>query len=137
MILFKLKTLFLINFLFLSCIEDEINFNSSYNHPQIIFSGKHWWNYDILSVDIYGNELSHITRNEWSDSEPISSADGTQLIFATDRDGNREIYSLDIATIEVPNLLPITHLFFFASGKKSSALAPNSVVSVFKQMEQC
>ena len=100
MILFKLKTLFLINFLFLSCIEDEINFNSSYNHPQIIFSGKHWWNYDILSVDIYGNELSHITRNEWSDSEPISSADGTQLIFATDRDGNREIYSLDIAYVD-------------------------------------
>ena len=90
-------TLFLL-FIF-SCVDKDKSVYSSYNNPKIIYSGYKWWNYDIISVDIFGNDLSHLTRNSWTDTEPIASPNGTQLIFASDRDGNREIYSLDIAYV--------------------------------------
>ncbi len=95
----KNKLLILILFLFNACVDNEKNIFSSYNKPLIVFSGYKWWNYDIISVDINGNDYSHITRNQWADTEPIVSRDGSQLIFASDRDGNREIYSMDVAYV--------------------------------------
>ena len=95
----KNKLLILILFLFNACVDNEKNIFSSYNKPLIVFSCYKWWNYDIISVDINGNDYSHITRNQWADTEPIVSRDGSQLIFASDRDGNREIYSMDVAYV--------------------------------------
>ena len=95
----KNKLLILILFLFNACVDNEKNIFNSYNKPLIVFSGYKWWNYDIISVDINGNDYSHITRNQWADTEPIVSRDGSQLIFASDRDGNREIYSMDVAYV--------------------------------------
>ncbi len=79
-----------------SCVDRDKAGSVSYNQPQIIFSGYKWWNYDIISVDIFGNDYSHITKNQWVDTEPKVSPDGSQLIFASNRDGNREIYSMEI-----------------------------------------
>ena len=95
----KNKLLILILFLFNACVDNENSIYSSYSKPLIVFSGYKWWNYDIISVDINGNDYSHITRNQWADTEPIVSRDGSQLIFASDRDGNREIYSMDVAYV--------------------------------------
>ena len=82
-----------------SCIDKDKTIYTAYDHPQIVYSGYQWWNYDIISVDIFGNDFSHITKNEWADTGPIVSPDGSQLIFASDRDGNREIYSMNIAFV--------------------------------------
>ena len=82
-----------------SCIDKDKTIYTAYDHPQIVYSGYQWWNYDIISVDIFGNDFSHITKNQWADTGPIVSPDGSQLIFASDRDGNREIYSMNIAFV--------------------------------------
>jgi len=95
----RLIILIILSSFIFSCIDRDKNVYASYRQPQIVFSGYHWWNYDIISVDIFGNDFSHITRNQWSDTNPIVSPDGSQLIFASDRDGNREIYSMDIAFV--------------------------------------
>ena len=117
----KNRLLILINFSFFlfSCIDRDKNISYAYDNPQIVFSGYQWWNYDIISVDIFGNDYSHITRNEWADTDPIVSPDGSQLIFASDRNGNREIYSLDIKFIggyynwTVENLKNISEDLYF------------------------
>ena len=98
MMKYKLTYTFFL-FFFFSCVNEDKSVYSSYNNPKIIYSGYKWWNYDIISVDIFGDNLSHLTRNSWTDTEPTVSPDGTQLIFASDRNGNREIYSLDIAYV--------------------------------------
>ncbi|MFQ6610829.1 MAG: hypothetical protein ACE5D7_08540 [Fidelibacterota bacterium] len=69
---------------------------ASYRSPSVIYSGYRWWNYDILITDIFGNNITHLTRNEWYDREPVVTFDGRKLLFITDRDGNKEIYTMDL-----------------------------------------
>lgn len=50
----------------------------------------------ILPVDIlYKNDLN-ITNNPANDSSPCFSPDGTKIAFVSDRDGNKEIYIMNI-----------------------------------------
>ena len=118
MVRYKFLFFFIIAMVF-SCVDSEKMVFASYNKPKILYSGYKWWNYDIISIDIYGDDLSHITRNSWTDTEPKASPDGTKLIFASDRDGNREIYSLDLAYIggyynwNVDNLTNLTNDPYF------------------------
>ena len=95
----RLVILIIISVFNFSCIDRDKTVYTAYDYPQIVYSGYQWWNYDIISVDIFGNDFSHITKNQWADTGPIVSPDGSQLIFASDRDGNREIYSMDIAFV--------------------------------------
>ena len=41
-----------------------------------------------------GTDLRQLTANWWSDSDPAWSPDGTQIAFASDRDGDFEIYTM-------------------------------------------
>ena len=67
-----------------------------YIDPHIIFTSRRWWNYDIFIADIYGGNMTHLTKNQWLDFNPAISGDGKKLAFISDRDGNREIYTVDL-----------------------------------------
>ena len=43
-----------------------------------------------------GSELIKLTNNENNDWSPKVSPDGSQIVFISDRDGNREIYTMNI-----------------------------------------
>ena len=67
-----------------------------YIDPHIIFTSRRWWNYDIFIADVYGGHMTHLTKNKWLDFNPAISNDGSKLAFVSDRDGNRDIYALDL-----------------------------------------
>jgi len=67
-----------------------------YIDPHIIFTSRRWWNYDIYITDVYGGHMTHLTKNNWLDFNPAISNNGTKLAFVSDRDGNREIYTVDL-----------------------------------------
>ena len=72
-----------------------------YIDPHIIFTSRRWWNYDIFIADVYGGHMTHLTKNKWLDFNPAISNDGSKLAFVSDRDGNREIYALDLIWMDV------------------------------------
>jgi TolB protein len=47
-------------------------------------------------MDADGTNLVNVTDNPAADEHPTWSADGTQISFASDRDGNFEIYVINI-----------------------------------------
>ena len=85
-------------FIFLLIIgcENNGNIQSTYIDPQIMFSSRRWWNYDIFISDIYGGHITQITKNKWIDFNPSISRDSKKIAFISDRDGNREIYTGDL-----------------------------------------
>ena len=68
--------------------------------PQIIFSSRRWWNYDIFISDVFNGRMTQLTKNKWIDFNPSISADGHKLAFVSDRDGNREIYLLNLEWLD-------------------------------------
>ena len=68
--------------------------------PHIIFSSIRLWNYDIFIADMYSENITHITKNKWLDFSPNVSHDGKKLSFISDRDGNREIYLVDLVWMD-------------------------------------
>ena len=84
---------------FFSCENNNFS-NSEYIDPQIIFSSRRWWNYDIFIHDIYGGHSTQITKNKWIDFNPVISPDLKKLLFVSDRDGNREIYATDLQWLD-------------------------------------
>tara|TARA_Y100000996_G_scaffold217419_1_gene170798 strand:+ start:2424 stop:3518 length:1095 start_codon:yes stop_codon:yes gene_type:complete len=92
--------LFILNItFFISCENNNLS-NSEYIDPQIIFSSRRWWNYDIFIHDIYGGHSTQITKNKWIDFNPAISPDSKKLLFVSDRDGNREIYATDLEWLD-------------------------------------
>ena len=71
-----------------------------YIDSHIIFTSRRWWNYDIYITDVYGGYMTHLTKNKWLDFNPVISNDGTKLAFVSDRDGNREIYTVDLVWMD-------------------------------------
>ena len=81
--------------LFISCNKTGA-IKESYIDPHIIFTSRRWWNYDIFITDVYNGHMTHLTKNKWIDFNPVISAEGSKLAFISDRDGNREIYIVDL-----------------------------------------
>jgi len=52
-------------------------------------------NYDIWVLDTVTGERTRLTINEAWDGNPCISGDGEKVVFASDRDGNREIYMIN------------------------------------------
>ena len=86
---FNLNILFVL--IFFGC-ENYSAVNNNYIDPQIIFSSRRWWNYDIFISDIYAGKMTQLTKNKWIDFNPSISPDGEKLLFVSDRSGNRDIY---------------------------------------------
>ena len=86
-----LKSLFLLSTIMISC-DNTTAINNQYIDPQIIFSSRRWWNYDIFISDIYSGQITQLTKNKWIDFNPSISADSKKLLFVSDRDGNRDIH---------------------------------------------
>ena len=76
--------------------ENSQNFDNQYIDPQIIFSSRRWWNYDIFIADIYNGNTTHLTRNKWIDFNPSVSPDTKKITFVSDRSGNRDIYVINL-----------------------------------------
>ncbi len=51
---------------------------------------------EISIVDVDGNNIIHLTDNEFEEWHPEVSPDGKHIAFMSDRDGNFEVYSMNI-----------------------------------------
>ena len=98
---FITQKIFLVFFLaiMISCENDYVP-QQRYIDPQVIFSSRRWWNYDIFIHDIFSGNSTQLTKNKWIDFNPRISPDAKKLLFVSDRDGNREIYKLDIEWLD-------------------------------------
>tara|TARA_Y100000748_G_scaffold34750_1_gene25686 strand:+ start:384 stop:1454 length:1071 start_codon:yes stop_codon:yes gene_type:complete len=81
---------------YLSCENSGGFIEDDFIEPQIIFSSRRWWNYDIFISDLSGGNTTQITKNKWIDFNPSISRDSKKLSFVSNRDGNREIYIVDL-----------------------------------------
>ena len=91
--------LFFFLFIPISCEKIGV-MEEPYIDPHIIFTSRRWWNYDIYISDIYGNNTTHLTKNQWLDFNPEISPNGKKLAFISNRDGNREIYTVDLVWMD-------------------------------------
>ena len=86
-------------FLIPSCEKTNV-LEDPYIDPHIIFTSRRWWNYDIFIADVYGGYMTHLTKNKWLDFDPNVNHDGSKLAFVSGRDGNREIYTVDLVWMD-------------------------------------
>tara|TARA_B110000438_G_scaffold301275_1_gene355743 strand:- start:438 stop:1517 length:1080 start_codon:yes stop_codon:yes gene_type:complete len=104
-----------LNFLIIVSCENFSSIEKLNLDPHIIFTSRRWWNYDLFITNIYGDQITHLTKNEWLDFNPAISASGNKLAFVSNRDGNREIYIMDLIwrdgykQWEAQNLINITN----------------------------
>lgn len=61
--------------------------------PGRVFNGKHW---EIGSINIQTKAITRITNNTEDDDWPAYAPDGKKLVFESGRDGNSQIYVMDI-----------------------------------------
>jgi Tol biopolymer transport system component len=63
---------------------------------EIVFSSTDvdHFNFDICKIDESG-EITNLTNNPYHDLNPKFSPDGSQILFSSSRNGNREIYVMD------------------------------------------
>ncbi len=54
--------------------------------------------FDVLRVDVKVGRVDNLTRHPANDWGAVWSPDGQSIIFASDRDGDMEIYSMDLST---------------------------------------
>ena len=70
----KLNKKLISSFLFfLVGCESDATFRNEYIDPQIIFSSRRWWNYDIFISDVYSGHMTQLTKNKWIDFNPSIS----------------------------------------------------------------
>ena len=55
-------------------------------------------------MKVNGEDLEQITTNVQHDYEPIFSPNGESIIFTSERDGNKEIYSYSLTSKYLKNL---------------------------------
>jgi Tol biopolymer transport system component len=62
-------------------------------HPQFSFARQRIG--DIYSVDVSGKNLNRLTNSEFWDGSPQWSADGTKIIFYSERNGKNSIFEMN------------------------------------------
>ena len=86
-------------FQIVGCENNEFK-TETHIDPQVIFSSRRWWNYDIFISNVYGGNITQLTKNKWIDFNPVISHDYKKLAFISDRNGNREIYVTDLEWLD-------------------------------------
>ena len=65
--------------------------------PKIVFgSVRNGDNHDVFLMDLDGSNQIRITNNPAYDDQPKWSPDGSRIAFISDRDGNFEIYVMNL-----------------------------------------
>ena len=96
------KIFFLVFFLVFSgysCSKNESIADNNID-PQLIFSSRRWWNYDIFISNIYGGKTTQLTKNKWIDFKPTLSHNFKKIAFISDRSGNRDIYTAELIWLD-------------------------------------
>jgi dipeptidyl aminopeptidase/acylaminoacyl peptidase len=65
---------------------------------------------DLYIIHPDGTGLRQLLDDTANDAEPAWSPDGTQVVFISDRDGNPEIYVMDVADFVAPTPTPVPFL---------------------------
>lgn len=102
----KIIKLLVLILIFNSCKENKkenVNIQNSEN-SEIAFVTDRDGNSEIYIMDIKGDNLINITKNDSLDFNPSWSHDGQNLYFYSKRDGNAEIYSLKSDGTELKRL---------------------------------
>ncbi|MBN1967554.1 MAG: PD40 domain-containing protein, partial [Anaerolineae bacterium] len=81
----------------------QITFNSSDdrypawspNGSRLAFASNRDGNWELYTMDPYGNGVARLTYDNGTDWGAAWSPDGTQLLFASDRDGDNEIFLMN------------------------------------------
>lgn len=77
----------------------------SYLAGQIAFSsGRDSLVYNLFRYDVEAGLVTAIFNSQGNDATPVWSPDGTQIVFASDKEGNFDVYRLQVDTGQVTNL---------------------------------
>jgi Tol biopolymer transport system component len=102
---------------------------------EIAFEGRGSLGSDIFSIAPDGTNLSPLTETEgFNEFNPSYSADGSQVAFDTDRDGNQEIYKMDADGLVETRLTNDSEIFFSFDGEP--AFSPDGSQIVFARTNQ-
>jgi Tol biopolymer transport system component len=63
---------------------------------KIAFQSDGGGNYDIYTMNRYGNKIEKLTTNPADDEDPAFSPDGKRIAFESDRDGDSDIYKMNV-----------------------------------------
>lgn len=84
-----------------NCILDDKNAGISPDRKKLLYECKG----DIFISDLDGKKAVNLTQNNDSKNfKPVWFPDGQKIAFTTDRDGNREIYSMNLEGKDLENL---------------------------------
>lgn len=72
---------------------DGSSFSWSPDGSRIVFAGMDG---EIYVINADGSNLINLTQNPAWDTNPAWSADGSQIVFQSNRDGNNEIYVMNV-----------------------------------------
>ncbi|MCA0154536.1 TolB family protein [Winogradskyella vincentii] len=93
--------------IFSSCKEGKkevLNNETASSKQEIAFVTDRDGNSEIYTMDINGENLRNITKNDSLDFSPSWSSDGQSLYFYSKRDGNAEIYTINSDGTELTRL---------------------------------
>jgi Tol biopolymer transport system component len=87
------------------------------DHGYVSWSSQNWIAFamrqsDESSYDLYiirpdGTGLTRLTDTPWNEIDPSWSPDGTKLVFASDKEGNYDLYVMEIFTSNRPPSVPV------------------------------
>lgn len=72
--------------------------SDSWNFGLVVFSMSDGLYSHLFVYDPYSLPMTRLTADNWNDIDPAVSPDGKQIAFASDRDGQWDIYILDVTT---------------------------------------
>ena len=78
----KKLTLFYLSVFLIGC-ENNTPIKDQYIDPQIVFSSRRWWNYDIFISDVYGENSTQITKNKWIATSILGIDEKTNTVYYT------------------------------------------------------
>ena len=88
---------------------------------------------DIYTVPANGGKATQLTTHPAHDTRPVWSPDGSKIVFASDRNGNFDIYNNGAALTGVTNTATVTY-----SADKTTLIfeRPNGLRTIFSILKE-